>query len=543
MGKLSRRAVLVRGVSSGAAAYVASSVFFAPRSAYAQSVDPVVETISGDVRGRRIDNCVVFKGIQYGDSYANGLLRFMPSDPPLPWRGAREAFEYGATAWQTPPGPNRGLLASAGGGPEMAESCLFLNVWTPAADSARRPVMVWLHGGGFQTGSGSSPWYDGTNLALKNDVVVVTINHRLNAFGHLFLGDIGGDEYKDSGNVGMLDCVRALKWVRDHIERFGGDPRRVTIFGESGGGRKTSVLMAMPEAQGLFHRCIVQSGSALRMNTRTHASELTLRVMRQLGIAESDWERLLETEPAALVAAVEASVGAGEQVRPVVDGRALVAHPFDPHAPDVSRAVPMLIGTNRTEQALFLGGLPGVAALDEAGLVQHAGRWVPADQAARVAAAYRSWFPADSAADLLYRIATDRSYFLDSTIQAALKADQGGAPVFMYNMNWTTPVDGGRWRSPHALEIPFVFDNLARAPSMVGAVTPEAQALADRMSKSWANFAHTGDPNVRGQPRWPAYDSRRRRAMQFDAPRSTVVSDPRREQRELMLSFGSQQLT
>lgn len=541
MGKLSRRAVL----ASGAGAYVASNVFFAPRSAYAQSVDPVVETISGNVRGQRIDNCLVFKGIQYGDSYANGLLRFKPSDPPLPWRGARDAFEYGATAWQTPPAPSRGLLGSGGGGPAMDESCLFLNVWTPALDNARRPVMVWLHGGGFQTGSGSSPWYDGTNQALKNDVVVVTINHRLNAFGYLYLGDIAGEEYKDSGNVGMTDCIRALTWVRDHIERFGGDPNRVMIFGESGGGRKTSVLMAMPGAQQLFHRCVVQSGSALRMNTPAHATELTLQIMRQLGYGDGEWERLLEVEPAALVAAHQtiAGVEQGVQVRPVVDGRALTQHPFDPIQPRMSSHVPMLIGTNRTEQSIFLGGLPGMTSLDDAGLARHAARWVPADRAESVIAAYRGWFAGDSNADLLYRIATDRSYFLDSTIQAALKGDHGGAPAYMYNMNWTTPVDGGRWRSPHALEIPFVFDNLAKAPSMVGEVTPQAQALADLMSKAWANFARTGNPNTRGLPRWGSYTSRQRRAMQFDAPRSTVVTDPRRAQRELMLEIGSQQLT
>jgi para-nitrobenzyl esterase len=418
-----------------------------------------------------------------------------------------------------------------------------LNVGTPATDNAKRPVLVWLHGGGFSTGAGSSAWYDGVRIAQKQDVVIVTINHRLNLFGYLYLGDLGGGEFRDAASVGLLDAVLALKWVKENIASFGGDPSRVLIYGESGGARKTSSMMAMPPAQGLFHRCIVQSGSQLRLDTPAVAMERTEKLLKALNIPKTDIARLWTVTQDELLAAAPGAVQGTGQFRPVIQSPSFPTHPFDPAAPAMSANIPMMIGSNRTEASVFLGGDPAITRISEEDLLRRVGALVPAGEAAETIAMYRRIYPQAQRDEILYMASTDRGYFLDSTILAGRKADQNAAPAYMYQFYRKSPMEGGRYLTPHAAEIPFAFDTLEFAKSIGGEPTASAQVLADRMSAAWAQFARTGEPNTGKTINWPKYNSTTRPTMIWDespmGPR--VENDPRGEQRQRMLGYGSQQ--
>jgi para-nitrobenzyl esterase len=516
--------------------------------AFAQAGGPVVETASGKVRGYEAAGGVkVFKAIPYGDTTA-GPNRFMPPRPAKPWTGLRDCLAYGPATPQgngSPPPPQTGPHPSLyRGAPEpQSEDCLVLNVWTPALDHGKRPVMFWIHGGGFSTGSGSSPWYDGANVARKQDVVVVTINHRLNVFGYCHLGAFSA-RYADSSNIGTLDCIAALKWVKENIARFGGDPALVMVHGQSGGGRKTTMILTTTPAQGLYQRAVIQSGSQLRVDSLDTAAAKAGRLLKELDIAPADVDRLQAVPLKTLQAAQARAVGAGAQWMPAAGSPSLPAHPFDGRAPAMSHDVPVMVGTCRTEQSGFLGGDPAVDTMDEADLARRLNAW-QAGQGGRLAAAYKRFYPGRSNAELLYMAATDRSYFLDSTILAGLRADAvqergAGGKTFMYVFERPTPVDGGRYFVPHAEEIPFVFDSLKNGAGIVGPLTPEAQALADKVSALWANFARNGVPSAPGVPAWTPYDSRRRPTMIIDdAPH--MQDDPRGDQRRFMLAFGSQQ--
>ena len=502
----------------------------------------VVETSCGKIRGVAANGVNVFKGVRYAESPA-GEGRFAPPARLQPWTGIRDALEFGDRAMQDdnafalPPALLK--LFAARELPPMSEDCLVLNVWTPAVnDGRKRPVMFWCHGGAFIAGSGDSPWYDGTNLCRKGDVVVVTINHRLGAFGYLHLGELGGEEFAASGNAGMLDIVAALEWVRDNIAAFGGDAGNVTIFGESGGGAKVSVLMAMPAAHGLFHKAIIQSGPAVQMASRDDASETARQLLAELDLSPGK-VRELRRIPAAELARAQAAVLKKVSMmsfanrrrvgfNPVIDGKHLPGGPFEPAAPAISANVPLIIGTNKDEMTLFFGLAPWLDGLDEAAMRQRVQMFV-GDQADRIIEPYRRARPNDSLRDLVLAIATDHAMRIPSLVTADRKAAQHAAPVFVYMFTWETPVLDGKLKSPHALEIPFVFDTV-KTSALTGD-SPTRFALADKMSRAWLAFARTGNPNHEGIPEWPAYSADRRPTMMFDN-QCRVENDPYQAERQ-----------
>jgi para-nitrobenzyl esterase len=498
----------------------------------------IVTTTTGDVQGCVTGGVRIFRGIPYG-APTGGANRFRPPQPVERWTGVRPARLFGETAPQA-----RTWLAAGGfegNRPEIGEDCLVLNVHTPGTGDARRPVLVWLHGGGFEAGTGSVMLYDGVNLCGRGDVVVVTLNHRLGLMGHLHLADLAGEDFDGSANAGFLDIVAALRWVRDNVGAFGGDPANVTIYGQSGGGRKVSLATAAPLTRGLFHRGAVQSGSHLRLVTRERAGELAGRLLDHLGIPRSQPRRLQELPMQALLAAGRA---VGRRFSPTLDGVVFDRHPWDPDAPPTAFDVPMIIGTCRTELSNQLGSMdPATFDITDDDLAGRLERFVGAADVPELTAIVRRSSPGATASEVLFTIATARGYWRDSVLQTERKAVQaaaGGAPVWSYRVMWRTPVEGGRRISPHNLDLPFVFDNVALASQIVGPASEETAVMAEAMSESWLAFARTGDPNTAAVPAWRPYDLERRTVMHFDAP-PVAVEDPHREERLFMERYESQQ--
>jgi para-nitrobenzyl esterase len=500
----------------------------------------VVETTTGKIRGTADRGVNIFKGIPYAAPPV-GDGRFMPPRKLAPWTGIRDTFEFGKRAMQDDNAfamPADLLNLFAAERQPMSEDCLVLNVWTPAVNGGgKRPVMFWCHGGAFISGSGSSPWYDGANLARKGDVVVVTINHRLNSFGYLHLGDLLGAEFASSGNVGMLDIVAALQWTRDNIATFGGDPGNITIFGESGGGAKVCVLLAMPEAHGLFHKAIVQSGPAVEMMPLESATETAKQVLGELGLSANEARKLttvsaddLNKAQAAVLRKVGMTSFANRRrigFNPVLDGKHLPGGPFEPAAPQISANIPLMIGTNKDEMTLFLGLAPWMDGVDESAMRQRAKLFL-GERSDALVDAYRRARPDDAPRDLVIAIVTDQTMRMPSLVIADRKVAQRGAPVYVYLFTWETPVLKGRLKSPHALDIPFVFDNVEN-DGLTGKL-PTRFALADKMSRAWIAFARSGNPSHAGIPSWPAYSAERRPTMLFN-DECRVENDPYRAER------------
>lgn len=497
------------------------------------AAEATVDTSGGRVRGVAGDGFTVFKGIRYGES-TGGEGRFRPPVAALRRSDIFDATRFGDQCPQT-----RSALADAG---PMSEDCLRINVWTPRADGGRRPVMLWFHGGGFEAGSASQPLYDGASLTKRGDVVVVTINHRLNVFGHCHLAALLGADYASSGNVGILDLVAAMRWIRRNIAAFGGDPRNVTIFGQSGGGRKVSLCYATPASDGLFARGIVQSGSHLLVQTPEQAGALTNRLLSALKIAPGDARRLLSVPVDDLVAAQRSVIAAaGYRFEPVLDGRLFVEQPFLPRAPRRSARVPMMVGTTRTELSnqLTLAN-PALFGLTDAMLPAAVGRFVGAEHAQRAIDLVRRYRPEAAAPEVFFTVATNRAYGLDSTLMAQARAQQSGARTWLYRLMWRSPAQGGRRISPHSLDLPFVFDNVPAGAALTGPATADTAAMARQMSQTWLAFARTGDPNNAAIPRWQPYDLEDRTMMLFDLP-PRAERDPFREEREFYTTFPTQQ--
>lgn len=551
---MSRRNFLARG----SMAFACASVFMQKRvfadSGNSEYVE--VDTAYGRVRGLKTEGLSTFKGIPYGGS-VSGANRFKAAPVLQKWTGVRDALKSGSPAIQTPMRPSFGTSEGM-----PAEDCLYLNVWTPATDRRKRPVMFYSHGGGFTVGSGGAPYQDGANLARTWDVVVVATNHRLGLMGFLYLGDLGGEEYASSGNQGLLDICDGLKWVHQNIEMFGGDPNNVMIFGESGGGAKTSCLYAMPSAAPFFNKASIESGPGIRMLPREMATETTMMVLKQLGLQKSEWHKLLEVPTDKLLAVqVELGkppsggpltmnggrrgIGGGGRpggFGPVVDGTILPHHPFDPEAPAISKDKPLIVGYNRDETIFFFmeSHNTDVFNLTEASLKERLQKEF-GDHAEEVFSTYRKSRPDASPADLYIAISSARMFGFGSITIAERKYAQHSAPVYAYIFTYESQriVPGTQHKvgAAHAMEIAYKFDLIQSSERTSGAdaqqtatrtmmdAGPDSVKTADNMSQMWSTFARTGMPGAKGQPEWPSYDTAKRATMLINAE-CKVMDDP-----------------
>jgi len=499
-----------------------------------------IETTLGKVRGTAQAGVQAFRGVPYAASTA-GANRFMPPAKREPWTDVRDTVELGLRAPQRP-SDFHGQVPKAFDvmcpDEPMGEDCLVLNAWTPGTTAGRkRPVMVWLHGGGFTSGSGGFICYSGQELARKHDVVVVTVNHRLTVFGYLYFAGIGGDKYAKASNVGMLDIVAALEWLRDNAAAFGGDAGNVTIFGQSGGGGKVSALMAMPPAKGLFHRAIIESGADVKGVPVDVANKSAQTFLSRLSLKPDQVDELQKLSMEQLLAAIPPGGGPGSPglaLAPVVDGSTLPSGPFDPTAPEMSASIPLLIGTTETEVTFFPNQV--LDPIDDASLRTHVKRTLAKASDAQVdevIAAYRKGRPGVANTDLYLALASDATFRAGVLTEADRKAAQKAA-VYQYYFTWKSPVEDGKLRSFHTLEIPFAFDNVDMATSMTGA-GPERQALADKVSGAWVAFARSGNPNHKGLPAWAPFDTTKRATMVLDNE-CKLVNDPHGEEQRLLRS-------
>ncbi len=488
-----------------------------------------VEISHGKLRGARLAGVNSFKGIPYAGQ-VSGERRFRRPARLKAWPGVRDALQLGAPALQAPRQNE----------PAPAEDCLFLNIWTPANDHQKRPVMFYSHGGGFLVGSGGTASQDGSNLARDFDVVVVQTNHRLGLAGFLYLDELAGPDYAGSGNQGLLDIAAALDWVHTNISAFGGDPDNVMIFGESGGGAKTACLYAMPAAQPYFNKASIESGPGVRMFTRQMASLTTARVLKELDIASKDWRKLLAV-PADLLLRIQSKFtpvppftrrpsrsGPGEPFSggfgPVVDGVVLPAHPFDPASPAISHAKPLLVGWNEDEYTFFAWESGDVSAfhLDFAGLQSRLELQYGAD-APQIIETYRAAMPGASPAEIFVAVASITMMGLGSIEIAEKKAAANGAPVYLYQFGYKSemkvPGTDFPMGTPHAMDITFKFNNETPSdpPGFLSGCRPERWRAAHSMAGLWANFARTGRPFADGVPQWPAYNFADRPAMRIDS--------------------------
>jgi para-nitrobenzyl esterase len=512
------------------------------------------ETSNGKIRGVRIEGVNIFKGIPYGGKVSDEN-RFKRPGTLTPWTGVRDALTLGAPSIQSP----------RNGEPAPAEDCLFLNVWTPANDNKKRAVMFYSHGGGFVVGSGGASYQDGANLARNFDVVVVQTNHRLGLLGFLYLDELAGEEYAGSGNMGILDITQGLKWVHENITQFGGDPDNVMIFGESGGGAKTSCLYALPEAAPYFKKASIESGPGVRMLNPEMAHETTLQLLHELNIKPSDWRKLLEVPAQELLSMqgklpfvapfqeknqkkqlMEKTAGG---FGPVVDGTVLPNHPFDPTAPVISKEKPLLVGWNEDEYTFFAWERKDTefAKLTFETLVD---KLTPqyGDDSQKIVDTYRKSRPNATAPDIFIAVSSINMMGLGSVDIAEKKAKQGGAPVYLYNFGYKSerkiPGTDYPMGTPHAMDISFKFNNELPPKngekdqgSFFGGNRPERFKASHNFAALWTNFAKTGNPKAEGVPSWPAYNLENRPTMKIDTE-CEVIENRFEEEINLWKSLG-----
>ena len=510
------------------------SVFSLP----SKTVDYVIsDTGFGKIRGQRIDGVNIFKGVPYGGKLS-GERRFRRPEALQPWTRVKDTLTLGAPAIQNP----------RGGEPNPSEDCLFLNVWTPANDNRKRAVMFYSHGGGYVSGSGGTVFQDGANLARNFDVVVVQTNHRLGLMGFLYLDEIAGEDYAGSGNMGVADIAAGLKWVNENIANFGGDPDNVMIFGESGGGGKTSCLYAMPEAAPFFNKCSIESGPGVRMLTTEMAAKTTAHVLNELGISASKWRKILEV-PTSILLEIQSKIptvppfqpknGLKDQepiwgFGPVVDGGVLPHHPFDPKATTISRDKPLLVGWNEDEHTFYARQQKDIApfSMDFDGIQERLSS-VFGENTIQLISSYRKARPEASAPDIFVAIMSINRMGLGSIEIAEKKSQQQAAPVYLYNFgyksNMKIPDTTYEMGTPHAMDISFKFNN--EVPPKEG----EAQRMGlggtklDRFQAShnfaelWTNFAKTGKPSAKNAPKWPAYNESERATMRIDTTCEVIL--------------------
>ena len=506
-----------------------------------------VDIAHGKLRGARVEGVNTFKGIPYAGS-VSGDRRFRRPAELESWTGVRDALQLGAPTMQN---PRRGE-------PAPAEDCLFLNVWTPANDNKKRPVMFYSHGGGYVSGSGGSGGQDGANLARNFDVVVVETNHRLGLLGFLYLDEIAGSDYAGSGNMGVLDITAGLKWVNENIAEFGGDPNNVMIFGESGGGGKTSCIYAMPEASPYFNKASIESGPGVRMLTKELAAETTEMVLKELNIANKDWRKLLDVSAEDLLAIQnkfmfippfqeELNMPGMNGFGPVVDGVVLPYHPFDPTAPDISRDKPLMTGWNEDEYTFFIMERNDFDSL-KIGFDELPGKFEPifGDDTSKVIEAYKKAMPNATAPDIYVAVQSITLMGLGSVEIAEKKARENGAPVYLYNFGYKSdrniPGTDFPMGTPHAMDISYKFNNVqppkeGEQPRMFGDSSPESCQASHNMAELWTNFAKTGVPTAEGVPGWTAYNLEDRPTMRIDTE-CEIINDRYKIELDMWRSIG-----
>ena len=540
-------------------ASIAAAAFAIPNSAYSSilGIDDYVEVevTHGRIRGLRAAGVNLFKGIPYAGRIS-GDRRFRRPAPLQPWTGVRDALRLGAPAIQPLHG-TRGLNE-----PDPNEDCLFLNVWTPANDNKKRPVMFYNHGGAFVGGSGGAVDQDGSNLARLFDVVVVETNHRLGIMGFLYLDDIAGPDYAGSGNMGMLDITAGLKWVNKNIAAFGGDPDNVMIFGESGGGAKTTCLYAMPEAAPFFNKASIESGPGIRMIPKEAAAEMTAIVLRELNITPKEWRKLLEVPVESLLSLqfkIPALMAQSEYAKkngpvgfapnsfaPVVDKVVLPHHPFDPTAPNISKNKPLMVGWNEDEFTFFAmasgdtGALKGdftFAALPAKLYTQFG------SNTQSLIDTYRRTMPDATASNIWVAIESINMMGLGSITIAERKIKQLGAPVYLYNFGYKSeakvPGTDYPFGTPHAMDITFKFNNEVPGgrSGFLGGNKPERFVASHHMAELWTTFARTGKPAAKDVPVWPPYNLADRPTMRIDA-NCEIINGRYKEELAMWRSIG-----
>jgi len=490
--------------------------------------EPIVETSSGKLEGQVEDGLFVFKGIPYAEPPV-GKRRWMPPEPPRPWQGTRKALVFGAIAPQVIRYTEE--LASQ---ELQSEDCLFLNIWTPGLDDARRPVMFWIHGGGFQSGSGSLPLFRGNLLAKRGDIVVVTINYRIGVLGFLNLYEVTGGKIPASGNEGLLDQIMALKWVKDNISRFGGDPDNVTIFGESAGSMSSSLLLTLDQARGLFHKAIMQSGSTNVVRSLESVVKMSEAFLAELGINKNDTESLRSVSADRILSAqaqIASRAGSVTPVEPLVDGRIIFGNPLDKIRAGSALKIPVICGATLEETRMFLIMEPRARKIDEAGLIKMVQHFIPETRAAALIDTYRriraSRGMSTDPYDLLVAIQTD-CMFRVPAIRVAEAQSQNRQKAYNYIFTWQAPLLGAY----HSLELGFVFGNLL--PDVHG-TGPVVERLSRQIQDAWTTFARTGDPSCDSLGQWPSYD--RRRQTMILGEKCHVKDTPYEEERLLWDTF------